>query len=420
MPPEAERRAAPRPSLILGRLGPEPRDAVTHEIPADRRDAACSDRSSPDHELRHLARRLQAYALPNAARSIAQLLVTAAALVMLWLGMWVSLGHGYWITLLLAVPAAGFLVRLFVLQHDCGHRSLFRSRLANDLTGRVLGVFTLTPYEYWRRAHAAHHASSGNLDRRGIGEITTLTVREYLGLSRWRRLVYWFYRHPLVLFGVGPPYLFVLKHRLPLDMPLLRSGAWRNLLATNLAIVGMMLTLSLLVGPMELLKLQLPIVLLAASAGVWLFYVQHQFEDSYWERNGRWSVHQAALQGSSYYSLPRLLQWLTASIGLHHIHHLCSRIPSYRLQECADENPELEQARRVTLGESLRCARLSLWDEEAGRMIRFRDLPSRTAHFALPALRAEPQVPVGPVHRLAAAKNSLIQRSWAGSGDSQS
>jgi omega-6 fatty acid desaturase (delta-12 desaturase) len=272
----------------------------------------------------------------------------------------------------MAVPAAGFLVRLFIIQHDCGHGSLFRSRQANDLTGRILGIFTLTPYDYWRRTHAAHHATSGNLDRRGIGDINTLTVREYLALSRWRRLVYRLYRHPLVLFGVGPIYLFILKHRLPLDMPL--SGVWRNLFATNLGIVALTAVLAVLVGPLALLKLHLPIVLLAASAGIWLFHVQHQFEDSYWQRDGSWSFHQAALQGSSYYHLPRLLQWLTASIGLHHIHHLCSRIPNYRLQECLDANPELHRVRRVTLLESLRCARLALWCEEAQRMIRFRDI----------------------------------------------
>jgi len=211
-------------------------------------------------------------------------------------------------------------------------------------------------------------------------------VREYLELSRWRRLAYRFYRHPLVLFGIGPTYLFILKHRLPLDMPLVRSGVWRNLLATNLGIVGLTVGLALLVGPIELLKLHLPIVLLASAAGIWLFYVQHQYPESYWRRSGAWNFHQAALLGSSYYTLPRLLQWFTANIGLHHIHHLCSRIPNYRLQECLDENPELRRAPRLTLLESLGCARLSLWNEETGRMIGFRDLAATAAHAAKSAL----------------------------------
>ncbi len=318
---------------------------------------------------------MQAYGQPKAWRSIAQLLITAASLAVLWLAMWgsIELGYEYWITLLLAVPAAGFVVRLFVLQHDCGHGSLFRSRLANDWAGRIMGVFTLTPYDYWRRTHAAHHATSGNLDRRGVGDITTLTVREYLALPRWRRFAYRLYRHPVVLFGIGPIYVFILKHRLPLDMPL-RSGVWRNLLATNAGIAALLVGLAMLVGPIELLQLQLPVVLLASSAGIWLFYVQHQFEESYWQRDGNWSFAQAAMLGSSYYRLPRLLQWVTASIGLHHIHHLCSRIPNYRLQECLDENPALARVRRVTLLESLRCARLSLWNEDTMRMVRFRDL----------------------------------------------
>jgi omega-6 fatty acid desaturase (delta-12 desaturase) len=192
-----------------------------------------------------------------------------------------------------------------------------------------------------------------------------------------------------VLFGIGPIYLFILKHRLPLDMPLVRSGVWRNLMATNLGIVGLIVGLALLVGPVDLLKLHLPIVLLASSAGIWLFYVQHQFPNSYWRRTGTWNFHQAALQGSSYYILPRLLQWFTANIGLHHIHHLCSRIPNYRLQQCLDENPELRQAPRLTLLESLGCARLSLWNEETGRMIGFRDLATKPARRGQPSMRPD-------------------------------
>jgi len=325
-------------------------------------------------EARGLAAKLKAYALPDRKHSIAQLLTTCAAFLALWVGMWLAVDHAYWLTLLLSFPAAAFLVRLFVIQHDCGHGSFFRSGLANNIAGRILGVFTLTPYDYWRQAHASHHATSGNLNRRGIGDIETLTVAEYRGLSRWGRFCYRFYRHPLVLFGIGPVYLFVLKHRLPVDLPWSRRQMWLSVLATNLAIAGIITALTLMIGPIGLVMIHVPVILLASSLGVWMFFVQHQFEDAHWRRDGQWNVHVAALEGSSYYVLPRALRWLTANIGLHHVHHLCSRIPNYRLQECVDQIPELAQARRLTMLDSVRCARLALWDEERGQMVRFRDL----------------------------------------------
>jgi acyl-lipid omega-6 desaturase (Delta-12 desaturase) len=326
-------------------------------------------------EARGLAAKLKAYAQPDRKQSIAQLLTTALAFLALWVGMWFAAEEAYWLTLLLSVPAAAFMVRLFVIQHDCGHGSFFRSTLANNIAGRILGVFTLTPYDYWRRAHASHHATSGNLGRRGIGDIHTLTVAEYSALGRWGRFAYRFYRHPLVLFGLGPTYLFVLKHRLPVDLPWSRREMWLSVLATNLAIAGTITALILAIGPVGLMKIQGPVILLASALGVWMFFVQHQFEDAHWRREGEWNVHQAALAGSSHYVLPRVLRWLTANIGLHHVHHLCSRIPNYRLQECVNELPELAQARRLTLWQSLGCARLALWDEERDRMVRFRDLP---------------------------------------------
>jgi omega-6 fatty acid desaturase (delta-12 desaturase) len=310
-------------------------------------------------------------------RSIRQLLITAAGFALLWFSMWFSLGLGYWLTLLLAIPAAGFLVRLFIIQHDCGHGSLFRSRLANDLVGRAIGVLTLTPYDYWRRSHAIHHATSGNLDRRGIGDIELLTVREFQGLSRWRRLAYRCYRHPLVLFGLGPAYLFLLKHRLPLDLPLRHRGPWLSILTTNAAITGLIVGMALMVGLGEFAKVQLPLVLLSSTAGVWLFYIQHQYEHAYWKRDQSWSFYQAALLGSSYYRLPKFLQWITANISVHHVHHLNSKVPNYRLQECLERVPELNRARRITILESLKCATLSLWDEDSQIMIRFRDLKRR-------------------------------------------
>jgi len=327
-------------------------------------------------EARSLAAKLRTFTLPDRKRSIAQLLITGAAFCALWLGMWLFAEHAYWLTLLLAIPAAAFLVRLFVIQHDCGHGSFFKSVLANNVAGRILGVITLTPYDYWRRTHALHHATSGNLDRRGIGDINTLTVAEYRGFSRWGRFAYRFYRHPIVLFGLGPAYVFVLKHRLPLDLPLARREMWLSVLATNLAIAASMTALMLAIGPIGLLKIQAPMILMASSLGVWMFFVQHQFEPAHWQRDGEWNVQVAALQGSSYYALPRVLRWLTASIGLHHVHHLCSRIPNYRLQDCVVQIPELApHAHRLTLRESFHCARLALWDEQHGRMIRFCDLP---------------------------------------------
>ena len=306
-------------------------------------------------------------------RSVVQLLITMGAFVVLWFGMWLSLDHGYWITLLLALPTAGFVVRLFIIQHDCGHGSYFKSRRANDFVGRLIGVITLTPYDYWKRAHASHHANSGNLDRRGVGDIDTLTLNEYRALPRWRQRAYRFFRHPLVLFGIGPIYLFVIKHRLPLDVPLRRSGLWRSVMATNLAIVGTLVVLAVLIGPVALLKVQGPLVLLGSAIGVWLFFVQHQFADTYWEKTEDWDFVRAALHGSSYYRLPRSLQWLTGHIGLHHVHHLCSKVPNYRLQECFDRIPELRMVKPLTLLASLKCARLALWDEDQKKLISFRD-----------------------------------------------
>jgi omega-6 fatty acid desaturase (delta-12 desaturase) len=277
------------------------------------------------------------------------------------------------LTLLISVPAAGFLVRLFMIQHDCGHGAFFRHRAANDWIGRVLGVFTLTPYDVWRRAHAVHHATTGNLDRRGIGDIETLTVREYFARSWLGRLGYRLYRHPFVMFGFGPAYLFLLQHRLPVGM--MRQGwqPWASSVATNAAIalgVGVMMWL---VGPSHFLMVHVPIVLLAASIGVWLFYVQHQFEGAHWASNENWDLHEAALHGSSYYDLPGVLRWFTANIGLHHIHHLSSRIPYYRFPQILRDRPELKSIGRVTLGESVRGIRLVLWDETQKLLISFRE-----------------------------------------------
>lgn len=319
---------------------------------------------------------LAPYRWPNNARSIFELSVTTVPFVIIWILMSVVLGSGYWIGLLLALPAAGFLVRLFMIQHDCGHGSFFRSRRANDWVGRVIGVLTLTPYDFWRYSHGVHHATSGNLDHRGIGDVDTLTVREFLALPEWRRLLYRLYRHPIVMFGLGPAYLFILQHRVPVGAMRSRWQFWLSAMATNLAIAALVAALIALVGLGSFLLVQLPITLIAGSIGVWLFYVQHQFEPTYWARDGRWNFHEAALHGSSHYQLPGVLRWFTANIGVHHVHHLCSNIPYYRLPRVLRDHPELAAVGRLTLLQSLQCVRLVLWDEARQQMISFRELRS--------------------------------------------
>jgi acyl-lipid omega-6 desaturase (Delta-12 desaturase) len=319
---------------------------------------------------------LSRYRKPDDARSVIEIIITLGPLAALWVLAWLAYCCGYWwLSLLLGVPSAGFLVRLFMIQHDCGHGAFFRYRLANDWVGRVLGVLTMTPYDYWRTTHAIHHASAGHLDRRGIGDVDTLTVREYLSRTFWRRIQYRAYRNPLVMFGVGPAYFFGLRQRLPIGM--MRGGwlPWLSTMGTNVAIAGVIATLIWSIGIKPFLLVQLPIVLLAAAIGVWLFYIQHQFEHTFWAHGDEWTFHEAALHGSSHYDLPTILRWLTANIGMHHIHHLCSRIPYYYLPRVLRDYPALRGVNRLTLIESLRCVRLTLWDEHRRRLISFRELP---------------------------------------------
>jgi omega-6 fatty acid desaturase (delta-12 desaturase) len=325
-----------------------------------------------DHKqwLKILAR----YRDPKPLRSVLELLITAVPFFALWAIMLICLDYGYWLSLLLAVPAAGFLVRLFMIQHDCGHGSFFRNPRANHTTGRLIGILTLTPYDYWRRTHAIHHASSGNLDRRGTGDVPTLTVAEYLNLPRWRRVFYRLGRHPLILLGLAPVYLFILKHRLPVELMDGGKEVWISAMSTNLAIAAIVLGMSSWIGVQSFLLVQLPITLLASSIGIWLFYVQHQFEHTYWDRQDEWSFQSGALQGSTHFDLPAPLRWFTANIGIHHVHHLASRIPSYRLPEVLRDHPGLRAVGRLTLRDSLRCFRLALWDEEQRRLVAFRDL----------------------------------------------
>jgi len=316
--------------------------------------------------------RLASYKGPERRRSVRQLASAAALFAAAWAVMYASLDVGYWLTLLLAVPAGFLLVRLFIIQHDCGHGAFFRSARAADVVGSILGVLTLTPYHYWKKTHALHHATSGNLEHRGFGDIDTLTVREYLARSRWERLKYRVYRHPVVLFGVGAALHFFIRHRVPTIVPRAWARERRSILWTDVGIAAFVVLMGTVVGFQAFLLVHLPVSILSCTIGVWLFYVQHQFEPTYWEHDERWAYDAAALQGSSYYRLPKLLQWATGNIGLHHIHHLHPRIPNYRLQRVLDEHPELRVVPTLTLWESFRCVRLTLWDERARKLVPFK------------------------------------------------
>ena len=319
---------------------------------------------------------LAAYREPSRRRSLFELSVSLVPFVGLWALAWWSLSISPWLATGIAVLNGGFLVRLFAIQHDCGHGAFFRDRWANDAVGRALGVLTLTPYDVWKRTHSIHHSTAGNLDRRDLGDIETMTVREYQECSPLGRLRYRLYRHPLVLFGLGPSYMFLVKNRLPLG--LMRSGwrYWASAMGTNAGVALSLGAMTYLGGWMPLVFVYLPTTLVAASIGMWLFYVQHQFEDTQWESGEDWQVHDAALHGSSHYVLPPVLQWLTANIGVHHVHHLYSRIPFYRLPEVLREHPDLAEAQRLTLRQSLACVRFHLWDEKKRRLLSFAEAPA--------------------------------------------
>jgi Fatty acid desaturase len=318
-------------------------------------------------------KRLAQYRQPRIGRSAFELLVTLVPFAAFWAAACWSVVNGFWPGLIAILPTSAFLLRLFMIQHDCGHGSFFGRRSLDDWTGRLLGILTLTPYDYWRRAHAAHHASAGNLDERGIGDITTLTVEEYLSASPARRLGYRLYRHPVVMFGIGPAWLFLLKQRLPFGM--MRSGAlpWVSTMATNAAVAVLVASIVWTVGILPVLLVHLPVVLLAGAAGIWLFYVQHQFEETHWSPAEDWKFPRAALHGASHYDLPPALHWITGNIGIHHVHHLSSRIPYYRLPEVLRDHPELAGIGRITIRDSLKCVKLVLWDERRHKLVSFRD-----------------------------------------------
>lgn len=329
---------------------------------------------APPSDLPALNAVLAPYREPDARRSLWQLASTGLLFAAAWAAMLLAQKSGrYWLTLLLAVPSAGLMIRLFIVQHDCGHGSFFRQGWANDLVGRVLGVLTVTPYHYWRQTHALHHSTSGNLDRRGWGDINTLTVREYRALPARARRAYRLYRSFPVLFILGPVFHFLIYHRWPGIVP----KDWRrerlSILGTDLALACVLLAAHLTVGVGSFLAVHLPALVLTTWAGMWFFYVQHQYEETYWHEEKDWDFALASLRGSSFYDLPRVLHWFTGNIGYHHIHHLNSRVPNYNLPRAMRENPVFQDVTRLTLLDSLRCARLALWDEERGRLVSFRE-----------------------------------------------
>ena len=309
------------------------------------------------------------YQTPGVKPAVWQLVSTLIPLIASFVLMYWSLSVSYWLTLLLAIPAAGLTIRTFIIMHDCGHGSFLPSKTWNNIIGWITGILTTTPYAHWRREHAIHHATSGHLEQRGTGDISTMTVREYLSASPLRKFWYRIYRNPVILLGFGPAFLFI-KHRWPTRGIAGRKEVW-NVHLTNLALAALITTLSLLIGFREFMLIWLPIFLLSGAAGVWLFYVQHQFEDAYWRGGEDWDYATAAVYGSSYFRLPKVLQWFTGNIGFHHVHHLSPKIPNYRLEKCHRENPTFQKVVTLTLRESVRTLGLRLWDEESGRMVTF-------------------------------------------------
>ncbi|SHG79721.1 fatty acid desaturase [Cognatishimia maritima] len=315
---------------------------------------------------------LSKYRTPKLSRSLFELVATLVPFVTIWALAWAAMSISYGLAVAIALLNGPFLVRLFAIQHDCGHRSFVENRKFGDWIGRCLGVLTVTPYEMWRHAHAVHHSASGNLDRRGLGDIRTMTVREYNEASTLERLYYRIYRNPIMTFLIAPGILFLLVNRLPFGFMDQRKF-WISAMGNNLGLLALLGPIYLVGGWAPILLIFLPSTIFAASIGVWLFYVQHQFEHAHWENEHDWDMHEAALHGSSHYVLPPLLQWLSANIGIHHVHHLQSRIPFYRLPEVLRDHKDLAVGARLTIRESLQTAKLHLWDEDGKRLLSYKE-----------------------------------------------
>ena len=334
-----------------------------------------STQSKPPVDVKAWKEIVAKYQQPSTGRALWQIINTLGPYALLWYLMYWSLAVSWWIIVPLAVLTGALQVRVFIIHHDCGHRSFFKSPRANDILGFITGVLTFTPYYHWRWEHAAHHATSGDLDRRGMGDIWTLTVLEYLEASRWKRFAYRLARNPFVLFVLAPMYVFLIKHRLP--KPSASRRERHSVYWTNLALLAMAGGLTWVFGLKAYLLIQLTVLIVAGAAGFWLFYVQHQFEDVYWEHGEDWDYTTAALHGSSFYKLPKVLQWFSGNIGYHHIHHLSPRIPNYNLERCHRAEPLFQGVKPLTFFASLKSFTFRLWDEKRRKLVgygRLRDL----------------------------------------------
>jgi omega-6 fatty acid desaturase (delta-12 desaturase) len=311
------------------------------------------------------------YQAPNLRTSLIQIATTHIPYILVWAIMVQTLKISYWLTLPLILLAGGLLVRNFIIFHDCTHNAFFASRKSNDIVGFITGVLVFTPFSAWRHDHALHHATTGDLDRRGQGDIWTMTVKEYLVAPPKEKFLYRLYRSPFIQFVIAPIFLFLILNRIPLSK--MKPQGRRSVHYANLAILVGIVLVGLLIGFKTYAILQFSVAVVAATSGVWLFYVQHQYEGVYWEKHESWDYARAAVEGSSFYKLPKILQWFTGNIGFHHIHHLSPRIPNYNLEACHAEITMFD-VKSITLWQSLGCIRFRLWDEDNARLIGFSDL----------------------------------------------
>lgn len=316
------------------------------------------------------------YQKPNVRRSTWQVINTFVPYVALWYLMIQSMAYSYWITLALALLAGGLLVRIFIILHDCGHGSFFPSQRLNNIVGSIAGVLTFTPYFQWRHDHAMHHATTSDLDRRGWGDVHTLTVNEYLAMSRWKQFQYRTFRHPLLMLSFGPAWAFIISQRFPLPHSKRRERL--SVHGTNLALIAIVVAMGFTIGVVPYLLIQLPVALFGATLAVWLFYCQHQFEGTYWARHEEWSFEEAAIHGSSFFRMSRVMQWFTGNIGYHHVHHLSPRIPNYNLEDCHNAHPRFQDATVITFWSSREFFALKLWDEERKELVGLGELRNKS------------------------------------------